>query len=441
MRTVSQMATALQAVLTTGATELAKSTGAVVRQRKFTGPSLAQTFVLGWLNKPRATFDELAQMAGICGASVTPQAVANRLTRKLVLFFKELLELATTQVVNCNAGAVALLHRFNGVYFQDSTVIGVPGCFAQEYPGCGGGQCDKNAAVKFQVRWNFLNGQLEGPFPEAGSASDRSSCVQSMPLPRGALRIADLGYFNLKVMADLAAQRVFWISRIQVHTAVFYEGVRWDVCQLLKRQQINAVDLPVKLGAGEQLPCRLLAVRCPPAIVRRRLAALKKDARRRGRTLSKRQLEGCHYTVLVTNVPQARLDMEEAQALYRARWQIELLFKLWKQNGLVDESCHQAAVAQLVEMYAKLLGAIIQHWLLLTTAWHQSQRSLVKASKAIRSHVPLLVAALQSLLSIQQVVQQITQALRQTARVNRRKTKPSTHQTLENPELLGYQLA
>jgi IS4 transposase len=49
---------------------------------------------------------------------------------------------------------------------------------------------------------------------------------------------------------------------------------------------------------------------------------------------------------LVTNVPAARLRVAEALVLARARWQIELLFKLWKQHGRIDEahSAHPWAV-------------------------------------------------------------------------------------------------
>lgn len=440
MNPVFQVATALQSVFTTTAKELASSTGVILRERKFDGASLAQTFVFGWLSNPQATLDELAQMAASCGAAVKPQAVAQRINAGLAEFFKQLLEVAAGQVVTAAQGApIELLQRFNGVYLHDSTTITLPEQFAQEYPGCGGGKPgQKNAAVKFQVRMNLLSGGLQGPFPEAGKASDQSSRVQRLPLPAGALRIADLGYFCLQVLADLAMQRVFWISRIQVGTAVFHEGKRLDLCSWLRHQKTRSIDLAVEVGASERLPCRLLAVRCPNHIVRRRIAAVKEDARRRGRTPSQAQLQWCHWTVLITNVPVEKLNIREALALYRARWQIELLFKLWKQEGLVDESRHSSPEAKLVEIYAKMIGQIIQHWLLITSVWSYSDRSLTKASKAIRKHVVLLVAYLHSRLPIEAAIEPIQQALAACARIDRRRSAPNTHQILENPELLGY---
>lgn len=442
MEPVFQVANALQVVLTTVANHLAKSTGVIQRERAFNGASLAQTFVLGWLNNPRATLEELAQMAAACGSPVTAQSIFERLNGKLAHFFRELFEAATAQVIAARGVTIELLQRFNGVHLLDSTVIRLPDAFAALFPGCGGGNgIQTHAAVKFQVRMNLTDGRIDGPFAEAGKASDQSSCVQHLPLLAGALRIADLGYFSLRVLADLAASCVFWISRIQVQTTVLdTQGKRLDLYRWLTHQPTSWVDRPILLGAEERLPCRLLAVRCPPEIVRRRLAALQKDAKRRCRPLSKAQRQSCHWTILVTNVPQDRLTIREAIVLYRARWQIELLFKLWKQQGLVDESHYGREEAKLAEMYAKFIGLIIQHWLLLISVWAHADRSLVKASQAIRKHVVLLVAALQTRTTFVVAIEQIQQTLAVAARVDPRRTRPNTHQLLENPELLDYDI-
>lgn len=443
MQPVSQVANALQVVFTTLANQIAKSSGVIQRKRKFRGDSLAQTFVFGWLANPKATLDELAQVAASCGAAVQPQAIAQRMNEKLAEFFKQLLQAAIGQVIATNPVAIPLLQRFNGVYLQDSTVISLPDELGHDYPGCGGGRAGQtNAAVKFQVRMNLSSGSLEGPFPEPGRASDQSSDVQRLPLPKGALRLADLGYFQLSVLRDLDCEGVFWISRTQIHTVVYNSrGERLDLCRWLSKQKTTTVDVPVQLGAQERLPCRLIAVRCPPEVVRVRIARVKRDAVRRGSTPSKAQLEWCRWTILVTNLSCQQLTISEAITLYRARWQIELLFKLWKQHGLVDESRCGTAYGKLAELYAKLLGLVVQHWLLLVSVWKYSNRSLTKASKAIRQHVPLLIAALQSKLSLEFAMHLINQSLTVCGRINPRKKKPNTYQTLENVEQMNYVLS
>ena len=68
------------------------------------------------------------------------------------------------------------------------------------------------------------------------------------------------------------------------------------------------------------------------------------------------------------------LSLEEALVLARCRWQLELLWKLWKSYGRIDESRSQNPWRVLCEIYAKLLGMLVQHWTLLASCWSQPDR-------------------------------------------------------------------
>jgi hypothetical protein len=100
------------------------------------------------------------------------------------------------------------------------------------------------------------------------------------------------------------------------------------------------------------------------------------------------------WTVYVTNVPAARLSLAEAFVLGRARWQIELLFKLWKSGGRLDESRSADPWRILGEVYAKLVAMVTQHWLLLEGCWDRPDRSLTRAAQTIREHAVCLPRAL-----------------------------------------------
>ena len=71
----------------------------------------------------------------------------------------------------------------------------------------------------------------------------------------------------------------------------------------------------------------------------------------------------------MTNASAEQLTGQEAYDLYRVRWQIELLFKLWKQGNRLSRFGGSDPERALAEVYAKLLGAIVQHWTLLTSGW------------------------------------------------------------------------
>ena len=75
-------------------------------------------------------------------------------------------------------------------------------------------------------------------------------------------------------------------------------------------------------------------------------------------------------------------------------WQIELLFKLWKSHGGVEESRSDQAYRVLCEVYAKLLAMVVQHWLLLLGGGGFSARSQRKAARQVRRQAVRVAAAL-----------------------------------------------
>jgi len=44
-----------------------------------------------------------------------------------------------------------------------------------------------------------------------------------------------------------------------------------------------------------------------------------------------------------------------------ARWQLELLFKLWKQHAGCDESVSRKPYRGAAEVFAKLIAVVLQH--------------------------------------------------------------------------------
>ena len=68
----------------------------------------------------------------------------------------------------------------------------------------------------------------------------------------------------------------------------------------------------------------------------------------------------------MTNASTELLSLSEAMVLLRVRWQIELLFKLFKSHTQVDTWQSQKPWRILCEVYAKLVVVLIQHWLILS---------------------------------------------------------------------------
>jgi hypothetical protein len=433
--TVAQLADTLQTLFTTTATQLADDSGFIRRQRKLSGPSFAQGLVFTWLDNPHATLDDLAGATAPDGLTLAPQSLDARFTRRAADFLRRLLLDAVTHVVAAQPTAVALLRRFTGVYLLDSTGLALPAVLADLWPGCGGrgDPAVGQAALKVQVCYEVNCGTLEGLSLHPGRAADNTAALAQLPLPAGSLRLADLGYFDLEVLQAYDQQKVYFVSRLQPKTAISdADGKKWQLGALLAARAADRVDEWVTVGTKQRLRCRLLAIRAPEAVVSKRRRRLREQATKHGRPASVEGLALCGWTVFICNVPAWLLSLQEAWVLYRVRWQIELLFKLWKSDGGVDESRSGQAYRVLCEVYAKLLAMVVQHWLLLLGGGF-SARSARQAARRVRRQAVRVAAALGRRRELRRVLRQLAGVVRRCCRVNRRRRRPSTYQTLVNP--------
>jgi hypothetical protein len=442
VKIIARVGAALQRLLGPIAEQAAESSGVIVRQRKFTASSLARTLILGYLQDPEASAEKLAQMAVQCGAEVTPQAIDQRHTPKLMKFLQELFCKATKEVVGSDASLAPILERFTSVDILDSSTIILPESMEPEYPGCGGGHGGGKAAMKLQVEWDLRSGALKHVEIEPGRSPDSATCRQQARRGKGSLRIADLGYFNLGVFAEMTKEGEYFLSRLQPGTCVFSpEGEPLVLLDWLSREAARQpgqfIDCCVLLGKEQRLPCRLIAWRLPKEQADRRRQKLRRESvSKTGKEPSAERLAWCDWTILVTNVPMEMLTPAEAVVLYRARWQVELLFKRWKSQGLVAALQGSTDIRQMVRVWARLLAAVVQHWLLIASAWDPT-KSLSKVCEAIRSFMGRLAAALDSFCGLQEVLADLTRAVAKGCQRNKR-AKAGTFELLNDVSRLDF---
>ena len=436
MLSLASLSLTLQTLFTTTAETIARETGCVRRRSKCTGALLCQTLVFGWLGKPDARLSELCHTAAIGGIRLSPQGLDQRFTPQTAACLRELLQHAVGAVVSADPVAIPLLQRFAGVWIEDCSIVSLPDALAELWRGCGGSGPAPRAALKLGVQFNLTDGSLRGPLLAAGRVHDRAVSDRQPVLPPGSLRITDLGFFGLERFARLDAAGVFILSRPQAGTIAYDEqDRRWDVADLLAAQGSATVDLPIRLGARARFPCRLLAVRVPLAVGAARRRAIRRDAKREGQTPSRSRLLLADWNAFVTTVPVEQLSVSEALVLARARWQIELLFKLWKTYGRLTHSRSSKPWRLLCELYAKLLALVVQHWIVLTAAWAYPDRSLPKLLATVRAWAMPLLDAIHRGRRLQAVLRCIRPCLRATAPINPRRTRPNTYQLLLNPPL------
>ncbi len=431
MTTIPHVARTMRTLLTITAETVARQTGCVQRRSKLTGAGLVQTLVLGWLAEPAATLQQLTQMAARLGITITPQALQQRFTAATAAGLEQVLAAAVTQVIQAEPVAIPLLRRFVAVLVPDSTTSTLPATLASCWPASRADSPTPRAGLKLQVRWDLCTGRLQGPVLAPARTSDRHATRRLAPVPAGALYLADLGYFCLETLHTFATQGSFFLSRLPVRTAVFLDtGERVELGRWLRHQHQAWLELPVRIGHQHHLPVRLVVARVPATVAASRRRRLQQDARRRGRPLNQARLQWADWTILITNAPAALLHPQEVLVLARVRWQIELLFKLWKQDGLVDEWRSTQPWRILSEVYAKLIAVVVQHWVRLVSCWPYPDRSLVQAAQTLRQEAVLLARALTGVLTLPAAIRQIATSLAAGCRLNRRRQAPTTVQLL-----------
>jgi hypothetical protein len=241
--------------------------------------------------------------------------------------------------------------------------------------------------------------------------------------------LVDLGFWDLALLARLSARGVYWFSRAQALCAIqTSDGRWWQLLELLSATPEAQVDLQVHLGREDQAQARLIALRAPQEVVDQRRRRLREEAREKGQTVSALRLALAAWTVFVTTIPPELLSAEEALILSRARWQIELLFKLWKSHGQIDLVRQVAPWRVLCELYGRLLGQIVMHWLLLVSCWHNPARSLSKAAQTIRAHSLALAMAMVRRARLEEAITTLVRCIGAGCRMNRRKKHPNTYQ-------------
>lgn len=404
--TISEVEQVMNEVLVRVAERSARNRGFVQRRSKLSGAVFAQTLVLGWLHNPQASLEGLTQTAAALGVKVSPQALDQRFGPEASAHLKDVLDAAVSHMVSSDAVSIPVFERFSAVVLQDSSTVRLPDELEQIWEGLGGTNAHGASAIKLHVRLELKEGGLEGPLLSDGRVHDQSEAVQWQELEPGGLKLADLGYFKLSRFSELDRAGSYYISRYKIGTRLFHKnGTDLELSELLKDRW--EVELAVLMGATHRLKVRLIGVRVSAKVASRRRRQLKEWARKHMQQPSKARLDLCDWTLLVTNVPSEMLSLEEALVLSRTRWQIELLFKLWKQHGQIDEWRSAKPYRILCELYAKLVAMVIQHWILLVSCWKYPDRSLVKAAQTVRDYGPMLACAMRGIIAISLVLEQI----------------------------------
>jgi hypothetical protein len=421
--------------------QAARKAKVVIRTSKMDGISLLRTLTFGFLQNPQASLSQLCQTAQDVGVHISRQGLDERMTEATADFLLPCLAKVLKRLQSRCGLAPEVLKQFPEVYLQDSTVQSLPDSLQELFPGSGGNASP--AALKIQVLFGLLSGNLIHVKLQTGRSSDAHFTEHVACLEKGSLLIQDLGFFNLDALQNVQDQQAFYLMRWRPDVTIFLADqpdMSLDMVRFLSAQSHPVSEYTVLVGKTARLACRMLVVHLPQEVADQRRQRLRQDAQRRGITPSKRSLALCEWNVFLTNLPADRLSVRQILVCYALRWQVELIFKLWKSQAGLRFLPGKRKGRVLCEVYAKLIGIALSHFLVAPLHFYLIDQnieiSLPKAHKILQHCSRHLFTKIgHDRLALHQQLDDLFHRILRSATKDKRIKQPSTLQRLAQANL------
>ena len=299
--------------------------------------------------------------------SMTKQSLNARFNEQGVTFLKSFIAEFIKRQIGNNQILFRKLGNFKKLLIKDSTSFQIHESMATMFPGSGG--AGSKAAVRIQFEYDLLSGQVTdlsiGPFNKQ-DLTDAKETVDKVE--EGALILRDMGYISVDVLQSINNRAAFYLGRLHSETTVYMqegqEIVKVDFKKIqrkMKKQGIKQMEIQVYISE-QKLPVRMIIYTLPDEVIEPRQRKARRNAQKKGRQISKQYLIRSRFNLFITNLSPEQLSVENAWQLYRMRWQIELVFKVWK-------SVCRIAHVKKVNVY-RLQAYIYATLLFILVAWH-----------------------------------------------------------------------
>ena len=424
--------------------QLAKDTGWCKRRGKIS----PREFVYSLLGQASALDLTLASQAATLSQPVSRQALDQRYTSEAVALLQAVFREALAKSLDWKPDSVMtdlLGEHFQAIRIFDSTHCPCSESLAKLFPGYGGG--GSKAGLKVLLGYQYGLGRLDSLTVLPANVSDQSlahyACQQ---LSAGELGLFDKGFYKAQALRALMERGAFflmpWHHGVSVWTGLpdGQPGTLVEVAKHLKASQQSREEWSaVLLGKDSESrlgPLRLVAFRLSDESANRRRAALREKYRTRGKQPSQEALELAGWLILLTNAPLQTLPSAAMAYLYRARWQVELIFKQWKSVLRLDVLPSQNRHRVECQLWGRLLLGLLvsvchQHANARSLELYQREISFLKLARQFQQHCHTLVQALMSQRErFQTEFRRLWQRILKLARKERQPSRPTTWENL-----------
>ena len=266
---------------------------------------------------------------------ISKQGMDKRFNEQALGFLKLLIEKQLSVEISQQIEA-GWLSLFNRVVIKDATRFELPEKFKDQLPGSGGSASKAGACLQFE--YDLKSGNIIDLNLTAANRPDVKDAVQVLDkVECNDLIIRDLGYFAFKSFLNISSKGGFFVSRVRAN-AIVYEMKGGKIQKLdfkvlyewMRNHHLSRIEKNVFIGNTPKIPVRMIIDLLPDAVYEERIRKTNLSHKSKGYTSSEKFKLNSRFNLFITNVSQTVLPIDVVPALYRIRWQIELIFKIWK---------------------------------------------------------------------------------------------------------------
>lgn len=299
------------------------------------------------------------------GKKIRKQSLHERFNENAVAFLKLLLENVLDRQINMD-GFRDLFPNHKAIKIKDSTSFQLPEHLKDVYPGSGG--ATSKACIKIQFEYNLKSGTVTELSIGGFTTNDLTNSYQSKDsIEATDLLIRDLGYIGLDFLSIIQQKQAFFLNRIKSNVSLWKKNKEGlfeplglaKIEKQMRKSQITTMEVSVYLGKEKSVQCRLIIECLPPEKIAEKLRKAKRAAQREGRILGKDTLSRIGMNLFVTNMDEQDLPLQNVWLLYRLRWQIELVFKVFKSIAEINKIKKVNRYRFECYLYGKLIWALL----------------------------------------------------------------------------------
>jgi len=257
------------------------------------------------------------------------------------------------------------LDLFSRVNIKDSSKFDLPPRLKDKLQGFGGSA--SKAGTSIQYEFEIKSGQVNDLTINPGNSSDSKYALATMDsIRKGDLIIRDLGYFALKYFIAADKAGAYFLSKLNSKIIVFEakgNGLNeldfGRLYKMMKTNNLTRLDKEVYIGRDDKFPVRLVIELMPDEVLNTRMKKINKHNKKKGFQTSKNYRDRARFNLFISNIPFDMINGEAIAKIYKIRWQIELVFKIWKSIFGLDNITPMKYERLMCTLNARLLLVLI----------------------------------------------------------------------------------